>query len=109
MQRELSFGRGADFRRKIFGNPRSEEHVMNSQPISVILAMPHYWLIGSMPRSGVRLQDLLGRTNTDFISISDAQIFSDEAATSPLAELNEVLVPKKQILCVSTSGEEHEA
>jgi hypothetical protein len=82
---------------------------MNSQSISVILAMPHYWLIGSTPMSGVRLQDLLARTNTDFISIANAQIFSDEAEKTPLAELTEVLIPKKQILCVSTSGEEHEA
>jgi hypothetical protein len=82
---------------------------MNSQSISVILAMPHYWLIGSMPMSGVRLQDLLARTNTDFISIANAQIFTDEAEKTPLAELTEVLIPKKQILCVSTSGDEHEA
>src|SRR5215210_6751845 len=87
----------------------SEELRMNSQSINVILAMPHYWLIGSMPMSGVRLQDLLARTNTDFISITDAQIFSDEAEKTPLAELTEVLVPKKQILCISTSGEQHEA
>jgi|SRR4051812_8289871 hypothetical protein len=82
---------------------------MNSQSINVILAMPHYWVIGSMPKSGVRLQDLLTRTNTDFISLAKAQIFSNEAEEKPLAELTEVVIPKKQILCVSTSGEEHEA
>jgi hypothetical protein len=83
--------------------------LMNSQSINVILAMPHYWVIGSMPISGVRLQDLLARTNTDFISLAKAQVFSNEAEDTSLAELTEVLIPKKQILCVSTSGEEHEA
>src|SRR5215212_2392983 len=83
--------------------------MMSSQAINVILAMPHYWLVGNMPKSGVRLQDLLARTNTDFISISDASIFSNEPEKSPLAELSDVLIPKKQVLCIATSGEEHEA
>jgi hypothetical protein len=36
-------------------------------------------------------------------------IFSDEAERTPLAELTEVLIPKKQVLCISASGEEQEA
>ena len=77
--------------------------------INVILAISDNWLIGNMPRSDVRLQDLLAQSNTDFVSIAEATIFSGDAEMSPLAELTEILVPKKQILCISTSEEEHEA
>src|SRR6476660_10509395 len=82
---------------------------MISNSMDVILAMPHYWVIGKMPTSGMRLQDLLQRTNSDFVSIAQAQVFTNDADRSPLAELTETLVPKKQILCISTPEHQHEA
>jgi hypothetical protein len=106
-QSELSFDKGR-LSSRIIGR-HGKENLMSSQAIRVIVAMPHYWVVGRMPTSGVRLQDLLAHTNTDFISLADAEIFSNDAERLPLAQLSEVLIPKKQILCVSTSGEAHEA
>jgi len=82
---------------------------MLAQSIEVIIAMPHYWVVGQMPMGGLRLQDLLARTNTDFISISEARIFPNESPKSAKVALTEILIPKKQILCITTSKQEHEA
>ena len=82
---------------------------MIPQSIEVIIAMPHYWVVGQMPMGGLRLQDLLARTNTDFISISEAHVFPNESPKSARVALTELLIPKKQILCITTSKQEHEA
>src|SRR3954453_16929728 len=81
---------------------------MSGDEIDIILAMPHYWVIGKMSTLGLRLQDLLAGTNSDFVAIAQAQVFTNDAEKSPLAELTEVLIPKRQILCISTSSDQHE-
>jgi hypothetical protein len=82
---------------------------MKSEGLNVVVGMPHYWLAGRMPVSGIRLHDLMARTNTDFISLADATIFNDESDKVPLAQLSDILIPKRQVLCITAIGNEHEA
>ncbi len=83
---------------------------MTSQNPRAIIFVSDYWLVGTVPTSGNRLQDTLKEPNTAFVRLIDVSVFryvGNEETT--VGTLPEVVVPKRRIELIVLPDEQHEA
>ena len=66
----------------------------------VIAVVSGHWLRGSMTTTGCRVLDVLNENNTDFLRLTDAQVFSTSDLTTPITAFGEVMVPKDKLAVV---------
>jgi len=83
--------------------------MMGSKEARVMVAVSGHWLVGSMPSTGTRIQDVLKDGATDFVNLTDVQVCRYAERESCLATLSEVLIPKCMIEIVVVFAGRHEA
>ena len=81
---------------------------MGSQQLRVMVATSSYWLVGNMPSTGVRIQDVLKDGGTDFVMLSDVQVHQ-HVERKCLTTLSDVVVPKCKIGIMVVPSDQHEA
>jgi len=81
---------------------------MSSDQVRVIVGVGEHCLLGSLPLTGNRIQELLNDSNSDFLKLSDVEVHSS-TKRGCLAILPEAVVPKSKIEFVARSSHEHEA
>jgi hypothetical protein len=77
--------------------------------VNVILAVSDYSLLGEIAAADARVQDVVSRGDSDYITLSKAQIFHNALLDPPLATLGEVMIDKKRLSFVGILQEQHEA
>jgi hypothetical protein len=77
--------------------------------INVILAVSDYFLVGSIPATGARIQDIVARDDSDYVTLNRAHVLHDALLDSPLATLGELQIDKERIAFIGMLQEKHEA
>jgi hypothetical protein len=74
-----------------------------------MIVVSEFLLVGTVPSTGTRIQDMLKEGNTDFIRLSDVQVCHNLDSKSEAATLPEVVIPKAKIEFVILVASQHEA
>lgn len=81
---------------------------MSQENTQVIASVSEHWLLGSLPLAGTRIQDALNDSSTEFVQLSDVEVYR-RAKCQCVASLTEAVVPKCNIEFVVVPSNQHEA
>jgi hypothetical protein len=81
---------------------------MSGENKQVTVVVAGYWLLGSLPLAGNRIQEALNDSRSDFVKLSDVEVHP-LAKCECLTTLPEVIVPKSRIEYVAVPASPHEA
>lgn len=75
----------------------------------VIIVISDYWLVGNVPSTDRRIQDVLRDEGSDYVSLHDVQVHSTARQHAAVATLSQTLTPKSRIELVILPESKHEA
>ena len=75
----------------------------------VIIVTSDYWLVGTVPSTDRRIQDVLRDEGSDYVCLHDVQVCSTARQHAHVATLSQSLTPKSQIELVILPASKHEA
>ena len=81
---------------------------MNSDKLRVMVATSSYWFVGDMPTKGFRIKDVLKDGSTDYLMMSDVEIYRHPIREC-ITNLSDLTLPKNKIEIVVMSLDQHEA
>ena len=73
-----------------------------------MVATSSYWLVGDMPTKGLRIKDVLKDGSTDYLKMSDVEIYRHPIREC-ITNLSDLTLPKNKIEIVVVSLDQHEA